>query len=225
MACLENSKRELSEQLAENRRALQLARRRRKAESAHWELPMKAQRVALVAYVLAGYDATASAKYLAQYGQKRRWRPLTTGDLTRAVEDLFLSTDLAEIEALTNFQEPLDGRALELAAVHVREANVVAWAKSLNEARGIAPSTKLLLQRAEASRLELPESARPRSLGTQVRNNSRKWVQRLRKRWGGRFGSIPAREKVPLEDTQSKASTFQIQALVLNRARNPHRLL
>ena len=209
---LENAKLKLSERLAENRRALQLARRRLKAESAQWELPIEAQRVALAAYVLAGYDATASAKYLAQYGRKRRWQPLATCDLTRAVEDLFLDKDLSEIVALTNFQEPLDSGALEVAAVYVREAKVVAWAQTLNEERGVAPSTKLLLQRAEASRLELPESARPRALGAQVRNHARKWVQRLRKRWGGRFGSIPAREEVPLEDTQAKASTFLIQA-------------
>ena len=187
-------------------------RRRLKAELAQWDLPMDVQRVALAAYVLAGYDATASVKYLAQYGHKRRWRPLTEDDLTRTVEDLFLNTDLAEIDALANFQEPSDGRALELAAIYVREAKVVTWAQGLNNERGVAPSTRLLLQRAEASRLELPESARPRSLGMRVSNHARKWAQRLRKRWGGRFGSIPAREKIPLEEMQAKASTFQFQS-------------
>ena len=187
-------------------------RRRLKAELAQWDLPMDVQRVALAAYVLAGYDATASVKYLTQYGHKRRWRPLTEDDLTRTVEDLFLNTDLAEIDALTNFQEPSDGRALELAAIYVREAKVVTWAQGLNNERGVAPSTRLLLQRAEASRLELPESARPRSLGMRVSNHARKWAQRLRKRWGGRFGSIPAREKIPLEEMQAKASTFQFQS-------------
>ena len=162
------------------------------------------RRVALIAYVMSGYDVQPAVKYLEICGRTRRWPRRAETELSRLVEDMFLETDLAEIAALTDATNPIDSDALRVAIKHVHESMVVGWAQSLNLERGVAPSTRLLLRRAEETRDTFAEVVRPLGRDVFVSNRAGKWVQRLRKRWGGRFDSIPARDGVPPEDLRAK---------------------
>ena len=166
------------------------------------------RRVSLIAYVMSGCDVQPSVKYLEISGRSRRWPQRSETELSRLVEDMFLETPMAEIIALMDTVNPMDSTALRVAIKYVHELKVVGWARSLNLNRGVAPCTRLLLRRAEEERNTFAEEVRPPGRDVFVSNRAGKWVQRLRKRWGGRFNSIPAREGVPPEDLRAKVGSY-----------------
>ena len=119
--------------------------------------------------------------------------------------------------ALTDAGAPMDADAYALALRHVQDWRVVVWARGVLMRRGVAPSTDMLLQRAEASRLELPEEVRlwlP-ALGSVSDVRARRWAFRLRKRWGGRFATVRVREEIGLEEMWSKASRINLLAVAV----------
>ena len=194
----------IQDSIAETRRSLKNAKRRAASQDARWVLSESMRRVSLIAYVLAGYDASAAVKYLEACGRARRWPKQTHAELLHIVEDLFIGADLAEIADLTDSLNPLDSVAFKVAAKHVHESMVVEGGRKLNVERGVAPSTNLMLRRADADRMQFAEAVRPPAHGMFVSNRGGKWVQRLRARWGGRFGSIPAREGVSHDEIRAK---------------------
>ena len=75
----------------------------------------------------------------------------------------------------------------------------------LNEQRGVAPSTAMVLERFEQRRSHLPEGVRPRPRGVAAEDKARAWALRWRRRWGARHGNIQAREDIPLDEKRAKA--------------------
>ena len=199
----------VSDALTEQREAVSVAQRgARRAVAAlarHWQLDAHQRRVALIAYVHAGYDAEAAAKFLAIDGQRRGWSPKPDGELCRLVEDAWLEADLAEVLPFCDERAPADWRAMLEAVRYVEEWRLVAWARDLAASpAGVAPSTLAVLRRAEENRARVPEAIRPASLGLVVNARARSWAFRWRERWGGHFGLIRTREPLTTEEACAK---------------------
>ena len=67
------------------------------------------------------------------------------------------------------------------------------WARGLNEGRGIAPTNNALLTEVERRRVEIPEAFRPS--GVTGGRRAKRFLTRMRRRWGGRYAAIPAGEE------------------------------
>ena len=145
---------------------------------------------------------------MAAEGKRRRWPSKREEDLEREVEDMFLECDLEELLAWCNISAPPDPKAMEVAMRVAEEWRLAEWVRLLNEQRGVAPSTAMVLERFEQRRSQLPEGVRPGPRGVAVEDKVRAWALRWRRRWGGRHGSIQAREDIPLEEMRAKAGEF-----------------
>ena len=62
-----------------------------------------------------------------------------------------------------------------------------------------------ILDRLARQRLELPEAVRPAEKGSAVETKARVWALRWRRRWGLRYGAIPTREDIPVQEMREKA--------------------
>lgn len=203
---MQQSRRAIRDSLAQTRSALHRMKRTAAVRSKQWDLPEFVQRVSLAAFVLAGYRADAAVRYLKVCGRERHWPDRDRGELAILVEDLFLRADPDALASLVDIHSPPDHRALALAFKWVHEWRVVHWATQLNDERGVAPSSVSLLQRASQCALNVPPNLRPCVPADVGRSRAKRWAARLRKRWGGRYASIPAGEHLSREEMHSKVS-------------------
>jgi len=196
--------------ISEHRRATRAAKKKSargaRAQAAHWVLTVRERRVVLIAYALAGYDAEAAATFLASLGRQRCWPQKREEELSRMVEDVFLSVDVGEFAALSDVDAPSDCVSMRLAIEYVEQWRVVAWARRLLVTAGLAPSTAAVLERFEEDRGRWPEELRPPWRGTAAEPRARAWVRRWRARWGGHFGKVRVREPVTVEAAHAKAA-------------------
>ena len=121
------------------------------------------------------------------------------------VEDLFLGVDLAVLTDLCDLAQPSDPSAAEVAVRISEEWRLVQWVERLNEQKGVAPTTEMVLARLEERRSQMPEASRPSHRGTSADGHARVWARRWRRRWGARYGKVRSREDIPLEEMQAKA--------------------
>ena len=180
------------------------ARQQVAATARAWVLPEAVRRPVVIMCHLADSNAEAAVNYLGACGRQRHWPQKTVDELSELAHDVYNSTELDEINALSDGAAPLDPQAYAVAAKRVHEWRVRTWARDLNVARGVAPSSGEMLQRAEEVRLTFPEASRPAARGTVREVAGRKWVERLRLRWGGRYAAIRAREPVSQEEMWAK---------------------
>lgn len=210
---LQQQQRQFATDLAGQREAIraakQQAKQAAKAQARQWVLNQRERRVALIAYVLAGYTAEAAAKFLESVGQQRSWAQKDEAELCRIAEDIFLSFGVDELADLTDLEAPSDIDAIRLAVDYVEQWRVVAWARRLNVTAGLAPSTASVLDQFAINRGRLPEQLRPPDRGTVVEPRSRAWVRRWRQRWGGHFGKLRVREPISIDEARNKAPRLQ----------------
>ena len=76
------------------------------------------------------------------------------------------------------------------------------WARMANVEKGVAPSTRSLLEYAEVQRLEIAEVQRLEI----AEAKGRRWARRLRLRWGGRHGALPDGERLEPAEMLPKVS-------------------
>ena len=195
--------------LAENRRstrALEKAEEKRKERL--WKFTPWLRNVVLILYFLTSHAKEPVVKYLATVARRRKWPPLGDEEIGRAVEDLYLEVDMDELMALSDRETSTDAKAMKEASRVYEEWRLAMWVERLNLQRGLAPPTALVLERYEANRSQAPEAARPPYRGVPAEAAARMWARRWRLWWGGRHGSIPARDEVPLEEKRHKVATF-----------------
>ena len=205
LRALEEARQTVDSAMTETRAELKRARRRAAADARVWVLSPRMRRTSLAIYMLAGYSTEPAVKYLEACGRERHWPVRTAAELSTVVEDLFLQADADEVAALADASSPSDPTLLAVALRYVEEWRVVSWAARLNSDRGVAPSTDSVVQRAEEGRMRLPEAARPMPVGPCGEPRAKRWVARLRARWGGRYASTPVGEHVEPEEARAKA--------------------
>lgn len=196
---------DLAANRAELKKAKQSERNAQQATAKVWRLTAALERRALIAYVLAGYVAEPAVQFLASAGRKRRWPAKGEEQLQRMVEDVFAAAAAEEVAHLSDLSGPLDPPACKEALRWVEEWRLATWTKTQNSDKGVAPSTATVLERLKGSLANFPEHLQPSHPGVVAEPRARTWASRWRRRWGGRYGRLPVRDEVPLEEMQSKA--------------------
>lgn len=176
-----------------------------KARARDWQLPVRVRNTAVIIYDLAGFRTEPAARFLAAAGRQRQWSRKPDIALQAFVGDTFLelmtSAGAPVVAALVNAASPSDAPAMRAAQRWVEEWGLFCWAERQNTERGVAPDTRALLARPTATRA----AAGRAPPGTTALSKVRKWATNFRRRWGGRFGSIPAKECAPLGEMMEKA--------------------
>ena len=206
MEALRERQKAIRAALAENKRstrALEQAEERRQARA--WRFTPWLRNVILILYFLTNHAKEPVIKYLATVARRRKWPPLSDGEIVRRVDDLYLEVDMGELTALADAENPADASAMKEASRVCEEWRLAMWVERLNLERGVAPPIGMVLERYEETRGHLPEAARPPYRGVPAEAAARMWARRWRLWWGGRHGSVPAREDTPLEEKRNKA--------------------
>ena len=202
-------KRKLAAESAQVKRELREVKRRQKeiaaVQAKTWVLPLALQRVVLIIYALAAYEAEPAVKYLATRGRVHHWPEKAEEELEAMVGDLFLAVDERELAALTNPENPLDKDAFRSALGFVEQWRLVVWSKTLNRNQGVAPSCGSVLERYDGRLSLVPADVRPALLGAAFACKARMWALRWRRRWGGRHSKIRVRNDVSVEELRGKA--------------------
>ena len=181
------------------------ARKDRQKRPSQWTLSEDLKRVALILYERAGYNASAAAVCLSGVAAKRKWERRTEVDVGRLLGDLFLQVDVDDLALLCDVANPSDVVAMRAALRFWEQWSLAAWVKEVNQQKGVAPSTEMILDRLERQRLDLPEAARPAGKGDVAMAKARAWALKWRRRWGFRYGAIRAREDTPAGDAREGA--------------------
>ena len=191
----------------EARRVRAASRRAAQARAREWDLSGQLRNTAIIAYVQAGYDAEPAVRFLKMAGRVRHWPDSVDEDLAVLVEDTFIAMESAEVADLTDEENPSDAAAMKGAATYVEEWRLCkVWAVRQNLAAGVAPSTEAMLAELGARRVDAGRDD-AFAVGTVADSRARMFMTRMRRRWGGRFGSIPACEHLPLSEALPKALT------------------
>ena len=159
---------------ADARRAAKLCTITSRSRCRAWNLQNRQRNVVLIIYTLCQFDKLPAVVYLRRLGARRRWAPLSDSDLTRFIEDMFLSAELADMVGLASIDAPTDPVAMHIAMQTVREWRVVQWGIEMN-CRGVAPSTSDLLFQAQGM---LPSSAQTRTQTGRPTRSARMWASR-----------------------------------------------
>ena len=214
-------RRELELGLAKISDSRRRARCRSNTVCKQWALTEYMRRVALAAYALSECQTEPPVIYLQSCARQRHWPARERTDLDRLVEDLFVACDLTELLALISSTERSDEGVLAVAWKYVHEFSVVTYVRELNHEFGVAPPTELLVDFAERKKTEIADAVRPLSLGVRGSRRARKWVYRLRKRWGGRYRSVPTRDPVDPSELTAKVALIAACFLVVLQQKFP----
>ena len=157
---------------------------------------------------IAVYQAAPVVPFLRATAKRRRWAAKEDDEMERFAEDLFVGSDVDELAAMADLEEPPDAAVAKEALKYVEEWRILEHARDMNHRLGIAPSTEHILQQLEANRLQIPEPLRPPSRGTIAEAKAKMWARRWRVKSGARHGKLRVSEDVPLAEMQQKASRF-----------------
>ena len=197
--------------LLEKRRALKLEvaglgiKRKCNRVSNQWCLTRAMKQTAIICYIASEYDPAAAAQYLAAVGRQRHWHEVDTDSLAIMVEDLFLEVSDEDLPSLVDFGECSDVARCREALKYAQEYYVVRRTRLANADMGVAPSSELLLQWAREFAQRFPEPCRPKQLFAVRDRVSKKWLRKLRLRWGGKVRVLPTAAPVPQAEFRQKA--------------------
>jgi hypothetical protein len=203
---------EIDAELAKLQREHKALVKAERARSRWWVVEKDVLSVTLILYDMAGGDPEPSVAYLTAIAEQRHWPPRPIEEVSRLVEDLFMSatsTDeaLEQYAALVDASCPSDARSMGVALRRIADWHVVMWSRELNERLGAGPSSDGMLQHLESVRAAMPPASSPPARGTSEAGRCRKWAYRLRQRYGGRFGKFKAREVVSQAELLAKVRT------------------
>jgi len=160
----------------------------------------------VLAYAQAGFEVEPAVRYLRMAGRVRHWPEKDDADLAVLVEDAFMAVDADEVWALADAEDPRDPVALRDATKYVEEWRLCkVWALGQNLAKGVAPSSEDMLGQLAADRAAAGRED-ALDVGSIAEARSRMFLTRLRRRWGGRFGSIRECEELSLDEALPKAT-------------------
>jgi len=98
-----------------------------------------------------------------------------------------------------------DAAGAEVATKYLREYALHGWVREQNLARGAAPMTSSLWALA-MRKPPVEPAAGSLPPGAGLTRGRRQWLRRWRRRWQVRLGRIPARESLPRDVRQRKAT-------------------
>ena len=174
--------------------------------------------VAVMLFVMQGFEEPLALGYLRQ---KRRQHPdadtWTRADLQRQWETL-CPTDQT---LLLHPQRTPYWRAFKAASQFKEEIGLFDWVAIQNDAKGLAPSKKNVIQQR---RMHACSSARPNSRMSETKLFTTKtraeyqWLARWSKRWQMRVGIFPDGDRLPLTELRAKVGVTKSRRVFSFRA-------
>ena len=201
----------IAAQLRRNRLHISRVRRATRAVAAaterSWRLSERLRKIVVIIDDMCDNNTEPAVRFLQSTGRHRGWPTPPDVALHLLVETTFVNMvegmGATAVAALVSLTSPSDAVAMRDAQRWADEWCVFSWAKRQNVERGVTPSTRQLL--AEMSRALAVVGRAPHTFATQ--SKVRQWGTAFRRRWGGRYGALPAKDCVPLGEMRTKAVT------------------
>ena len=187
----------------------QVSAAKRRLQRANWLAQRRMQRVvdtvAEVAFILCVWscpDATMAVAYVAaEEGRRQQHFPTLTRE---ALEGRYLETPVDVVGDIWRGAGGCSPARLAEAKRYYRDYGLSAWVGDQNTGKGVAPTPQMVIRRLRAT----AAAGEPFARAAQRLDRSwasKTWVQRWRHRWGLRFGSFVAREKISAAEKLEKA--------------------
>ena len=160
-------------------------------------LARDARYVVLLLFVLAANPRPAILVYL------RRRRRANDSELLYSAEEALLSASDEELQELLSNEQARPAQR-RVAKRLLAEQTLFEWCRTVNESRGVAPSTAALLRHARKCEEDLPASVFNVNASGKIGLPARVWANGWRKRWNVKLGTIqstdaPSREELVLK--------------------------
>lgn len=198
-----------------------------------WQLNYQLRSVALIIYVLTSFCHQPAVVYLQNCGRVRHWPERAEDELEDILDTYFCVADVNELIGcaffvfarptfdcfvrLADVSAPLVPAFMKPALRYVGEWKLVCEGEILNLAKGVAPTTRMLVDQARHLNVSLPLSvaACGPSLFGCPNIQGRVWAQRFRARWGVRLGKIKLVEPLSPEEMETKVRVHVFLQLLL----------
>ena len=228
----ERRSRSKAEQDALRRELRAAQQRRRRAEVQSGAAPQPSvclQAILLLLFLFAGYDNTVAAEYWMR--ERKTWRlpQLPREALQAKIDELFLSIDNFDLHELADPQgsprnflggaEPGSARASQLertrrfarkrALAFLVKMRLADWVENANARRGVAPTTRLLIERYNGEVHALPQGLQRSPLAEPATTGyARTFALRWRRSVGARIGKLRVQDFIALEEKRAKAASL-----------------
>ena len=211
MDILESSKerkRALKAELANVRRTAKRLKEKestqRSASERAWLIEGAKLNLILTIYVLADCSHEPAVSYLRSLGRQHRWPSKSDTAMIALVEEMFLAADINQLLLLSSWDSHGDSCVLRVATDYVWQWRLANWT-TLQNNKGIALPTPLVLDEWAKGRMAVPLKSRPSHWGNATSASARMRVLRWRRKFGGRMGTIRACEHTPVNVMRDKA--------------------
>ena len=165
-------------------------RRRLTREAAAATLSPRDRQLILCTFWMVDFVVADALTLLEQVRGPPAWGSLEAPGRGTLVEDLFLATDIHEVEAWVDAtREENLPRMVELWVIHA-EWRTAQWVARVNNERGVAPSSMLVYDRNSQHLRSTPEAVQHRCPRHRTANAKRLWAVRWRQRWGAAMGTL-----------------------------------
>ena len=189
------------------KKSLQVSVKRKQVELFRASKP-RVWSAAVESFAILLFVLTSRIDVPAQYviWRARRSHPTYTMDTAREeMEELILRTPDKVLTSCILPANAFQERRLNRACHFVVQASLSDWAAHLNNQRGIAPSTDAFIRKHDAL-VEVYSQLDNRNRYFDASNGGgREFARRWRRIWGGRMGTLRARELLDVESMRTKA--------------------
>ena len=141
-----------------------------------WTLTTPLRRLVLHMYVQAGYEPGPAADYVEALASRKKWRTRAREDIERFIEDEFLQSTDEVVTDVVLAQRIGHVCAAVRAQTILLERRLAHWAQRANRQQGVAPTTSMVLDAAEAQRMADPRADELRPKGAVDGGRVRMWA-------------------------------------------------
>ena len=207
---LEEAAEDLARRQAEVRRRLKNARSR---QLYHERLQTATsvssflRTVLVLLYVFGGYRVELAQSYWAWQRKRKKLVPLEPSLTKRQIVDFFLEVPDEHLPSLLNPDVTDQKSAWRRACSWQNKVKLATWVRTCNVAKGLAPSSRMLINEYNRLRNDTPFLIKAEHHGDPATvSSTRVMVHRWRRAVQGKWKSIRILEYVSLEDKRNKAT-------------------
>ena len=181
-------------------------------QSTHWMgLTARMVKVLITAYVLTHYNMQIANEIALTYYQKRG--KINHGSMVDfPIRDWFMEVSGKSPDLFFDDESKPAVSIRKEAAKMIAEVKTVLWVKHQNFEKELAPSSAAAIHtfKLEATKLDHPELAEAISRSaengsTHVGRSARRWIQKIRRKWGVSRGVLPCLDAPPKAELVDKA--------------------
>ena len=186
---------------------------RRQRKSAKRRMAYQSKQVQQICFVLFVRTSPSATLALAYAEHARRQGKCVENISAEILQEQYLQTSVDDIANIMA-GEKIHPRVLRAATRFEREQQLHEWIHLQNIQKGIAPSSDRILK--EADRLEQDHEKVKSLQGCAGSEHGRtKWMQRFKRRWQIKTGTIQAGERIPQKEAKAKVPGSKKEAGVL----------